>query len=290
VSKKAGIYMIRCLANGKVYIGQTSHISERWRRHRTELRDGIHGSRHLQAAWNKYGPEQFEFVVLELMELDKTTLTEREQHYIAQYHSNDKRRGFNRRIACDSNLGLQLGPFTAEHCAKIGAANRNRVYTAETRARMSAAQKQRATWFRPRHTEAFKTALSERNRRQPYTAAMREAASRRRGQPLSLETRAKLSAVLAGRKRPHDAVEKTAAAHRGKTRSPETRAKISLKAKGNKRCVGRVVSAQTRAKIGAKAKGNLNCVGRVLSAETRAKIAEAHRRLSQAQSRQETAQ
>ena len=56
-----------------------------------------------------------------------------------------------------------------------------------------------------------------------------------------------------------------------RTHSPETRAKLSASLAGHE------CSAETRAKIGASKIGNKNCVGRVMSPETRAKIGAASR-------------
>lgn len=57
-----GVYQIRCLANGKSYVGSTAKgFRVRWNSHRWHLRRGKHDSPHMQNCWNKYGPEAFEF-------------------------------------------------------------------------------------------------------------------------------------------------------------------------------------------------------------------------------------
>lgn len=71
-----GIYKIVNTANGKVYIGQSTDIRSRFSHHRSELRGNRHHNPHLQAAWNKYGPNAFKFEILE--ECDKSKLNERE--------------------------------------------------------------------------------------------------------------------------------------------------------------------------------------------------------------------
>ena len=60
-----GIYKIENLINHKVYIGQSIDIAGRWLEHQIDLKGNRHRSRHLQFAWNKYGPENFSFEVLE---------------------------------------------------------------------------------------------------------------------------------------------------------------------------------------------------------------------------------
>jgi group I intron endonuclease len=77
-----GIYRIRCISNGKQYIGSTSVSFEtRWAKHRAFLTRGNHPCRHLQNAWNKYGSEQFVFEVVEEVE-DPDQVTGREQVWI----------------------------------------------------------------------------------------------------------------------------------------------------------------------------------------------------------------
>jgi hypothetical protein len=52
---QGGIYQIRCLANGKVYVGSAADLRRRWGRHRRALSIGKHVNGHLQAAWLKHG-------------------------------------------------------------------------------------------------------------------------------------------------------------------------------------------------------------------------------------------
>jgi hypothetical protein len=56
---RSGIYAIRCLANGKVYVGSSAGIDARWSEHRYDLNAGRHHSPHLQNAWVKYGAAGF---------------------------------------------------------------------------------------------------------------------------------------------------------------------------------------------------------------------------------------
>lgn len=75
-----GIYYIKNLFNEKLYIGSSSGILKRWKNHVRELTDNIHPSKYLQLAWNKYGEQAFEFIIIETCEKEK--LTEREQYWI----------------------------------------------------------------------------------------------------------------------------------------------------------------------------------------------------------------
>lgn len=69
---KTGIYKIECLANGKVYIGQSLSIRERWNRHKGQLRNGNHENENLQNSWNAHGENNFRFSVL--IAVDKNLL------------------------------------------------------------------------------------------------------------------------------------------------------------------------------------------------------------------------
>lgn len=57
----AGVYIIRNLANGKVYVGSSVNISARWCKHRIALEAGTHHSIKLQRSWVKYGRDAFAF-------------------------------------------------------------------------------------------------------------------------------------------------------------------------------------------------------------------------------------
>lgn len=60
----SGIYCIENLSNSKKYIGQSVNISDRWKKHISELNRGSHHNDYLQKAWNKYGKNEFKFYVL----------------------------------------------------------------------------------------------------------------------------------------------------------------------------------------------------------------------------------
>lgn len=59
------IYKIVNLVNDKFYVGSTISKKVRFRQHRKLLRGNRHHCKHLQAAWNKYGEEKFDFRVVE---------------------------------------------------------------------------------------------------------------------------------------------------------------------------------------------------------------------------------
>ena len=76
----SGIYQIKNLVNGKMYLGQSVDIRTRWWQHKSQLRLNKHINTYLQNSWNKYGEDNFEFSVIEFCEIDK--LDEREIYWI----------------------------------------------------------------------------------------------------------------------------------------------------------------------------------------------------------------
>lgn len=99
--KSPGIYCIKNISTGKVYIGQTTEISKRIYDHLSRLRNNCHHNDYLQKAWNKYGEKDFEFTVLRICSVED--LDEAEIFYIEQYNSTDKRYGYNHESGGHSN-------------------------------------------------------------------------------------------------------------------------------------------------------------------------------------------
>ena len=106
-----GVYLIRNIKNGKVYIGQTNNLKIRKQSHFSDLKANIHHNKHLQNAWNKYGAENFEFEVLEECSLEK--LDEVEIYWIKYYES------YNRKFGYNFELGGNNSPQTQEIRDKI---------------------------------------------------------------------------------------------------------------------------------------------------------------------------
>lgn len=84
----AGVYIIRNIQNGLVYIGSSKDISNRIygnRGHINLLNKNKHINRHLQSAWNKYGKDNFVFDILEVILISdnlKNDLINIEQKYL----------------------------------------------------------------------------------------------------------------------------------------------------------------------------------------------------------------
>ncbi len=74
--KISGIYKIINKINGKYYIGSSKDIKKRWSYHTQDLNKNTHNNIHLQKSWNKYGQDNFEFVVVEEVVLEKLLIVE----------------------------------------------------------------------------------------------------------------------------------------------------------------------------------------------------------------------
>jgi group I intron endonuclease len=76
-SMSSGVYRIRNLVSGKVYVGSTVNIKKRWATHLHRLRAGAHQNAHLQSSWDKHGEDVFAFEIIE--EVPPDALLETEQ-------------------------------------------------------------------------------------------------------------------------------------------------------------------------------------------------------------------
>ena len=64
-----GIYQITNLENGKIYIGASSNIKNRWHRHIGALRRNNHTISELQNDYNNYGEKSFIIDMFQLCQL-----------------------------------------------------------------------------------------------------------------------------------------------------------------------------------------------------------------------------
>jgi group I intron endonuclease len=63
-----GIYIIKNLVNGKIFISKHKNINGRINRHKFELGHGFEGIAELQEDYKKFGPESFSFEILDQLE------------------------------------------------------------------------------------------------------------------------------------------------------------------------------------------------------------------------------
>ena len=69
--KVVGIYCIKNVISGRMYIGSSINIAGRWKQHRYQLNTNRHENHYLQNSWNKHGEGSFEFSILEVIDLTK---------------------------------------------------------------------------------------------------------------------------------------------------------------------------------------------------------------------------
>jgi group I intron endonuclease len=103
--KTPGVYVIRNTLTGSCYVGSAINIDQRWRSHRHSLRNHKKSPPKLQAAWDKYGEDAFEFAVLE--QCPRSCTLEREQAWIDRLQPK-----YNTRAQAHSNIGVKWSPQT----------------------------------------------------------------------------------------------------------------------------------------------------------------------------------
>jgi group I intron endonuclease len=204
--RKTGVYGIRNKITKKWYIGSAAcSMITRWCQHRGMLREGTHHSPHLQASWNKYGEEAFEFVVLCLCPPEECL--DREQEWMDKLRAADSRYGYNMYPDARSPLGTKRPPHVGKAVAE---ANRRRVVSLATRNKMSESQMARVRkprkvkihyghWTNRPDAEEIKKKIGFKGPHSAATRAKMSAAAK--GKKKTAEHRANISAALKGRKR-----------------------------------------------------------------------------------------
>jgi group I intron endonuclease len=174
---KSGIYAIRNKINNKVYVGSAKNFDARWKRHCKDLSHNRHSSIKLQRSYNKHGHASFSFVVLQEYPYEKS-IREVEQRWMEMLNSH--REGYNiapatfggvisnhpnreiiiekirnsthirlskmtqeDRVEMYGNPGPLNGMFGRGHSEDVKEALRNRVYSEETRKKMSDSAKRK---------------------------------------------------------------------------------------------------------------------------------------------------
>lgn len=103
--QKTGIYCIRNIINNKVYIGKAKCIYKRIKGHITALNTrNKDENEHLIRSWYKYGRDNFEYFVVEYLDLDEKLLSARELYWMNYYESLNPKKGYNKRY--DSSTGM----------------------------------------------------------------------------------------------------------------------------------------------------------------------------------------
>lgn len=159
----SGVYGIVNLFNDKIYVGSAAHFSDRFSWHYRALENNKHHNKLLQDAWFKYGEDSFIFFVIERTE----KLLEREQVWLNRFSGHS----YNLYFKAGSPLGTK---HTAEAKIKIGDWSRGKPKSAETKAKMAEAARNRSETWRANHSAAMKKRVfSEEHRRKISEANLR---------------------------------------------------------------------------------------------------------------------
>ncbi len=198
---RSGIYQIRCLLDGKVYIGSAVNIRGRWATHRLRLSRGTHVNQHLQAAWRLHGADQFVFEVVELVS-EKVDLIRVEQEWLDRTRCFKRDKGYNAsQVAGSPMAGL--------------------THSAETKAKMSADRKGRRN--SPEAIAKVRAANTGIKHSPERIAKVRAAAKRQMADPVQ---RARLAEINRGHKWSEERRAKGRAASRKMWADPGYRAKL----------------------------------------------------------------
>jgi group I intron endonuclease len=281
-----GIYKITNKINGKVYVGSSITLKARHDTHFHDMKKEIHFNKHLRAAAKKYGIENFEFSILELVPLEddkevlKRVLLSKEEIWIKKLNAGDPEFGYNRYIIPNSPLGITR---TEEEKRNISTAKKGKgmgednpfygkKHSEETRKKMSLSHSGAVV------SEETKRKMSESHKGHVWTEESKSKVSRtKKGIPKSEETRRKMSEAKKGvgleqmsekRKASFLAMQEK---NKGRKNTPETLKRMSESRK--KYYSTHSVSDETKERM------RLLNKGKKLSDEVKRKMSEAHKSL-----------
>lgn len=124
---KCGIYCIKNITTNKVYIGKSKNIYNRMMQHQYNLRKKSKDeNRYLINAWHKYGEDDFEYTILEELDLNEELLREREDFWIVKFNATNKKFGYNLRR--DSSTGCIVSKETRKLRSKLFSGKNNPNY------------------------------------------------------------------------------------------------------------------------------------------------------------------
>lgn len=113
---EGGIYKIKNLINGKVYVGKTVNFRKRYVSYKSSYFNNTPRqiNTYLRNAIDKTKPENFSFSVLEFCDVD--IMAERELFWMVELSSTDSEKGYNLRM--DSSTGMITHDSTREKISK----------------------------------------------------------------------------------------------------------------------------------------------------------------------------
>ena len=210
----SGIYIIKNIVNGKLYIGSAVNLDRRFYAHRWALYRNCHRNIYLQRAWNKDGETSFLF--------EKYLICEKKDLI------------FYEQLTIDA-LIIRNGRENIYNISPTAGSTMGRECSEETRRKLSLTS--RGRWTGKHHTEETKKKISigniGKNKGKIASLETREKMSKsRKGKKFSEEHRKKIGEALRGRIRPKEVMEKVRLSNLGRVMSKETKEKISKINKG----------------------------------------------------------
>lgn len=235
-----GVYSIHNNVSKKHYVGSSKNIAIRYRKgHLSALHRGNHTAYKLQFAWNKYGEQKFELLVLQICRI--SNLRKFEIKWIKKLDSFHN--GYN-----SNELGSGPNEYTIQRIREANA--------------------------RPERIELARKVFTEYSRR----SEVRKASSERMKALIASgvcssknpKTAAAISRGNKGKKRTPEQCRKLSLARKRYLKIPGTLEKLSKQMMGNKNSSN--FSKATRKRLSEAAKGNKNFLGKKHTKETKRKI------------------
>ena len=108
-----GIYAIRNVVNGKVYIGRTKNFKRRYKQYLYDFSNDRYRSvnKYLLKSYKKYGEDNFEFEPIFYCFTESESIV-LEVEFMKKFNSLDREFGYN--LRCDSDGGMTVSKSTSE--------------------------------------------------------------------------------------------------------------------------------------------------------------------------------
>ena len=162
---ESGIYIIRNIVDGKIYIGSAANLDRRLKMHIWLLRNKKHINRHLQQAWNKY--REISFVAEIYLTCEKKDLI------------------FNEQLVIDASI-IRYGRENIYNICLVAGSTLGRKHSEATKIKIGITSKGR--WTGRHHTEETKEKIRLNN------------IGKNKGKVASIETRKRMSENRKGKK------------------------------------------------------------------------------------------